>query len=314
VTATPPRRGEQLRIAVAGASGFIGSALVPLLESQGHEVIAIGRARRGHGRQPIRPSVVWDPARGELDPETLRGIDGAINLAGANIGQRWSEGVKREIRESRVRSTELLAGTMARLSPAPRVLVNMSAVGFYGDRGDEVLDERSTAGKGFLSEVVRAWEAATKAATDAGIRVVCARHGVVIHPSDSMLARLLPIFRMGVGGTIGNGQQWLSWVSRTDSLRALLYLLGDHSLGGVVNVTSPEPVRNAELTRVLGRVLKRPALVAVPGFAVRLLYGEMGEETVLAGQRVLPRRLGDAGFQFQFPLLEPALRHELSAG
>ncbi len=301
------RAGERWRIAVAGASGFLGSALVRLIEAQGHQVLRIDRAHPGR-----QTDIVWDPGKGVLDVAKLEGIDAAINLTGTNVGQRWNPAVKRAIVESRVRSTELLAGAIAQLNPRPRVLLNMSAAGYYGDRKDEPVDERSKPGRGFLAQVVEQWEAATRAASDAGIRVVCARCGVVLHPSASILARLIPIFRLGVGGRIGSGRQWLSWISRTDALRALEFLLSAESLGGPVNVTSPQPVRNAEFTRVLARVVRRPAITVVPPFAVKLLYGEMGQETVLAGQRVVPRRLLEAGFQFKHPDIEDAIRWEMT--
>ncbi len=298
-----------IRIAVAGARGFVGSALVLLLEAHGHEVVTIGR----HGpAQPV--DVEWDPRSGEIDRAELEGIDAAINLAGERIDQRWSADARRRIVESRVQPTDLLARTMASLSPRPRVLVNMSAVGFYGDRGDEDLDESSSAGKGFLAGVVDGWEAATRPASDAGIRVVCARSGVILHPGGSILARLIPIFQFGVGGVIGSGRQWISWISRTDAVRALEALVRDESSGGAVNVTAPAPVPNAEFVRVLARVLHRPAIAPVPAFAVKLLYGRMGEETVLGGQRVLPRRLLASGFRFSHPDLKGALRHELGEG
>jgi uncharacterized protein (TIGR01777 family) len=301
------RPGERWRIAVAGARGFVGSSLVPSLEAQGHTVIRIGRAG---GKE--RVDVEWDPARGLLRAEALAGIDAVVNVVGENIGQRWTTETKRRILESRVRSTELLAGTMAQLSPRPRALLNMSAVGFYGNRGDAVVEETTPAGDGFLSRVVHAWESATAAARDAGIRVVLARCGVILHPSTGMLARLVPIYRLGGGGRIGSGQQWLSWISRTDVVRALTFLLSSDTLDGVFNVTSPEPVRNATFGTTLAQVLHRPALVTVPAPVVKLLFGEMGVETVLAGQRVIPRRLIDAGFEFQLPDLGAALRHEMA--
>jgi uncharacterized protein (TIGR01777 family) len=279
-----------------------------MLEAQGHTVIRIGRGVRGSA------DVVWDPDRAMIDASRLNGIDAAINVTGENIGQRWSSDVKRRIVESRVRSTALLAGTMATMSPRPRALVNMSAVGFYGDGGDTLLDERSASGDGFLASVVRQWEAATKAAGDAGLRVTCARCGVILHPSASILERLIPIFKLGGGGRIGSGRQWISWIALTDALRGLVYLLGNESLGGAVNLTSPEPATNAEFVETLARVLHRPALMTVPELAVKLLYGEMGAETVLAGQRVLPHRLTDAGFQLHWPTLEPAIRHEMALG
>ncbi len=305
MTATAPRTGEGLRVAVAGASGFVGSALVPRLEARGHTVIRIGRGMLG------ATDVMWDPEKAWIDVSRLDRIDAAINLTGENIGQRWSADVKRRIVESRVRSTALLAGTIANLSPRPRALVNMSAVGYYGNGGDLALDEGSVSGDGFLAGVVRQWEAATKAASDAGIRVTCARCGVILHPSASILERLVPIFNFGGGGKIGSGEQWISWIALTDALRGLVHLLGEESLGGAVNLTSPEPVTNARFVKALARVLHRPAMLTVPELAVKLLYGEMGQETVLAGQRVLPRRLMEAGFVFQFPAVDDAIRHEM---
>jgi hypothetical protein len=302
------RSGDGWRVAVAGASGFVGSALVTSLESQGHTVIRLGRPHRGH-----HPDVVWDPGRGMLEPKAIEGIDAAINVAGERIDQRWTREAKRRILESRVRSTEVLAGALAALRARPRVLVNMSAVGAYGNRGDEIVDEKSAPGEGFLAGVVRAWEAATERASDAGIRVVTPRCGVILHPSGSILGRLIPIYQLGGGGKIGSGKQWISWISRTDALRALIHLVGAESLGGAVNVTSPEPARNEEFGKVLARVLRRPALATTPPLLVKLLFGEMGEETVLAGQRVLPARLRDAGFEFQHPSLESAIRHEMAS-
>lgn len=293
------------RIAIAGARGFIGSALTAHLQSEGHAVVGIGRSEASEIR--------WHPARGELEPDALDGMDAVVNLVGAPIDQRWTEAARREIRESRVRSTDLLARTIARMAAPPAVLVNMSATGIYGDRGDEALEERSAEGTGFLAETGRAWEAAAEPARAAGIRVVHPRLGPVLHPGGGMLARLIPIFRLGAGGPIGGGRQWISWIARTDAVRGLAWLALESSLGGPVNLTAPEPARNADFVRTLGRVLNRPAIAPVPAFAVKALYGRMGEETVVGGQRVLPARLLEAGFQFRLPNLEAALRYELGA-
>jgi uncharacterized protein (TIGR01777 family) len=294
-----------MRIAITGASGFLGDPLVRQLQQAGHTVLRIGRS--GGGGAP--PDVTWDAAT-TLDAAALEGVDAVVHLAGASIAQRWTDSARRAIRDSRVQGTSLLARTLAQLSRKPSVLVSMSAVGIYGDRGDEPLDEGSPAGRGFLAEVGQAWEGAADAARAAGIRVVHPRLGVVLHPAGGALAKMLPIFSLGAGGRIGDGRQWMSWISRTDALRALGFLLDTPSLAGPVNVVGPAPVTNAEFTAVLGRVLKRPTFAPVPEFAIRLLYGEMGQATVIEGQRVVPKRLLDAGFTFAHPTLEGALRGE----
>lgn len=298
-------RSRARRVAIAGTRGLIGSALRAQLQSEGHSVVGIGRSSASEIR--------WDPARGELAADALDGVDAVINLAGAPIDQRWTDDARREIRESRVRSTDLLARTLARMPVRPAVLVNMSATGIYGDRGDETLDERSAEGGGFLADVVRAWEAAAEPARDAGMRVVHPRTGPVLHPSGGMLKRLLPIFRLGAGGPISGGRQWISWIARPDAVRGIAWLAFESTLGGPVNLTAPEPARNQDFTRILARVLRRPAVAPVPALAVKLLYGQMGEETVVGGQRVLPARLLGAGFAFRLPNLEAALRHVLGA-
>jgi len=294
-----------MRIAITGASGFLGEPLVRQLQQAGHTVLRIGRAG---GRGPA-PDVAWDAAT-TLDARGLEGVEAVVHLAGESIAQRWSDSAKRAIRDSRVQGTSLLARTLAQLERRPAVLVSMSAVGIYGDRGDEVLDDGAAPGRGFLAEVGKAWEGAADAARGAGIRVVHPRLGVVLHPSGGALAKMLPIFSLGAGGKIGSGRQWMSWISRTDTLRALAFLLDTPSLAGPVNLVGPAPVTNAEFTEVLGRVLKRPTIAPVPEFAIRLLYGEMGQATVIEGQRVVPRKLLEAGFAFSHPTVDAALRGE----
>jgi uncharacterized protein (TIGR01777 family) len=294
------------RIAIAGASGFVGSALARHLEGLGHAVVRIGRRE-----DPRHGNIKWDPEKGEIDTQPLAGVRIVINLCGEQIGQRWTPEKKKLIIDSRVRTTDLLARTCAQLDPQPRVLVNMSAVGYYGDRGDEEVDEDSPPGSGFLAEVVRKWESAADPARDAGIRVVHIRAGLVMHPAGGLLQRLLPIFRLGAGGTIGSGRQWLSWISRNDATRALAWAALHESLSGPLIVASPAPVRNREFTKALASAVRRPALAVVPEFAVRLLFGEMGEELILSGQRAIPRQLLDSGFQFEQPTIESALAHEL---
>ena len=300
-----PSKGPR-RIAIAGASGFVGSALARHLESMGHAVIRIGRREdTRHG------NIKWDPDKGVLDPSGLAGVRIVINLCGENIGQRWTPEVRKKIVDSRVKTTDLLARTIAQLDPHPRVLVNMSAIGYYGDRGDEAVDEDSTSGHGFLAELVRAWEAAADPAREAGIRVVHPRAALVLHPSGGLLAKLLPIFRLGAGGVIGSGKQYLPWISRTDAIRALSWASLHESLSGPLIVASPSPVRNAEFTKSLARAVRRPAFAVVPEFAVRMLFGEMGDETVLSGQKAIPQHLIDSGFQFDHPTLDQALAHEM---
>ncbi len=302
-----PSKGPR-RIAIAGASGFVGSALAKHLESMGHAVIRIGRREN-----PKHGNIKWDPDKGELDPAGLAGVRIVINLCGENIGQRWTPEVKKKIVDSRVRTTDLLARTIAKVDPHPRVLVNMSAIGYYGDRGEEEVDEESTPGHGFLAELVRAWEGAADPAREAGVRVVHPRAALVLHPSGGLLAKLLPIFRLGIGGPIGSGKQYLPWISRTDAIRALSWASLHESLSGPLIVASPTPARNAEFAKAFARCLHRPAFAPVPEFAVRMLFGEMGDETVLSGQKAIPQHLIDSGFQFDHPTLDQALAYEMKS-
>ena len=292
-------------VAIAGASGFLGGALARHLTAEGHEVRRIGRASsRG-------VDFHWDLDAGRLDPAALDGADAVVNLVGENVAQRWTQEHKRAILSSRLRSTEILAKRMAGVRSPPRVFLSTSAIGIYGSRGDEVLDETSTPGGGFLADVVQQWEKAALPARDAGVRLVYPRLGLVMHPDDGVLGKLLPLFNLGGGGKIGKGEQWMSWIGMHDLLRALVFLMAADTLSGLVNVTAPNPVTNAQFAHTLGEVLHRPAVATVPEFAVKLMFGEMGEETLLSGQRVLPRRLSDAGFTFEYPELAAALRHEL---
>lgn len=302
-----PDRAPRLTIAITGASGFIGRALAHSLAAAGHEVRPVSRSPSRAGARGIR----WDPARGELDARALEGVDAVIHLAGESIGQRWTPAVKQRIRESRVRGTELLATTLARLTRPPQVLVSASAVGIYGDRGDEVLDEQSAPGTDFLARVALEWEHAADPARQAGIRVVHPRMGMVLSPGGGGLRRMLLPFRLGIGGPMGDGRQWLSWIALDDLVTFVHWLL-PAGIAGPVNAVAPEPVRNAEFARTLGAVLRRPALLPVPRFALRLLFAEMADATLLAGQRVLPRRALEAGFTFRHATLRAALEHLLS--
>lgn len=293
-------------IAVSGASGLIGSALVRSLVADGHDV---RRLVRRVSRGP--DDIAWDPATGEIDAQALSGVEAVVNLAGENIAQRWTGSAKRKIHDSRVMGTTLIARTLAALSPRPRVLVSGSAVGAYGIRGDEVLDESSTLGDDFLASVCKDWVAATAPASDAGIRVAVSRTGIVLDPAGGALAKMLTPFRLGVGGTLGDGRQWVSWIALTDMVRALRFLIDTENAAGAFNLTAPNPVDNAELTRVLAEVLHRPAVVPVPRFALHLLFGQMAEGAALASQRALPRRLLEHGFEFSLPDLRGALESML---
>ncbi len=250
----------------------------------------------------------WDPKAGVLDSSRLDGIDAVVHLAGKPIASRWTEETKRAIRDSRVRGTRMLAEVMAQLPRRPKVFIAASAVGFYGSRGDEPLDESSAPGTGFLADVCREWEDAAAPARDAGIRTVHLRTGLVLSREGGLLARVLPPFKMGAGGIVGTGRQWLSWISLADATAAIQYAIGTAELSGPVNLTAPQPVPNAEFVHTLGKILGRPTLVPVPAFAVRLLLGEMGDELLLSGQKVLPKKLLASGFSFAHPDLASARR------
>lgn len=300
----------RLRVAITGATGFIGSQLAAFLTTGGHDVLRIGRGA-------VRPGVVdvpWDPVRGVLDPRALEGVDAVIHLAGASIAERWSDSHKRAIRDSRVEGTSLLAHTLAGLARKPRVLLSGSAIGVYGSRGDEVLDERSPFGTDFLAEVGRAWEAATAPAAEAGIRVVHLRTGIVQGAAGGALAKQAPLFRVGLGGPLGDGTQWVSPIALDDHIGAMHFCLMRDDIAGPVNLVGPEPVTNAGFTKTLAHVLSRPALAPAPAFALRLALGsEMADATVLASQRVVPGVLQAKGFRWRHPTLEAMLHFELGA-
>jgi len=295
-------------IAVTGASGLVGSVLVPSLRCGGHRVVEIGRSYA----TPTPDQLRWNPARGELDTTALEGIDAVVHLAGDNIASgRWSEARKRSIMESRVGPTRLLAEKLAAMRSKPRVLVSASAIGFYGERGDRVVTEADAAGEGFLSQVCRQWEAAVEPAVKAGIRVVMLRIGVVLSARGGALARMLPPFLLGGGGVLGSGRQYMSWISLEDLVALLHHAVVDERLSGPVNAVAPEPVTNRDFTRTLARVLRRPAIVPVPAFALRAAVGEMADALLLSSTRVASTKLSDAGFSFCDGALETALRREL---
>lgn len=292
-----------MRVAVTGSSGMIGSALCTALRLAGHEVVPVVRRPAGTGEAS------WDPGAGELEADALAGIDAAVHLAGVGIGdRRWTSARRALLVRSRVESTAVLARALSRLDPPPAVLVSASAVGVYGDRGDEVLTEQSSPGAGFLAQLCRDWEAAAEPVTSAGIRLVTIRSGIVLSAGGGALARQLPLFRLGVGGRLGSGRQWTSWVTIDDEVRAILFALEHATLAGPVNVTAPSPVTNREFTAALAHVLGRPAVLPVPRPALAVALGRrLVDEMVLASQRVVPAALGAAGFSFGHPEIAGAL-------
>ncbi len=295
------------KILITGASGLVGGALREHLGSTGHEVLRLVR------RRPTAPDeVYWDACTTIEEPERLNGLKAVVHLAGRNIASgRWTTSVKAEIKSSRVDGTRLLSKSLAALASPPELIISASAVGYYGDRGDEILNERSAPGSGFLADTCVAWEAAAEPARKAGIRVIHARLGVVLSRAGGALKMMLPAFRLGLGGRIGNGKQYMSWVSAADLCRALYYLIGAALPGGAVNVVAPAPVTNARFTETLGTVLRRPTLFTVPGFAARIAMGDMANELLLGSARVMPRRLLDSGFVFRHNDIEPTLRELL---
>ncbi len=283
---------------------MVGSALTTFLTGKGITVVRIVR----ESSRATSNDIVWNPSAGTLDASALEGLDSVIHLAGEPIAERWSETKKAAIRQSRVDGTSLLAKRLAELASPPRVLVSASAMGIYGDRGDEILTEESAPGRDFLASVVREWESAADSARTAGIRVAHPRFGIILSASGGALAKMLPPFKLGAGGKLGPGSQWWSWIAMQDVLSGIALLLENEELDGPINFVSPNPVRNAEFTDTLGHVLSRPTVASVPAFALRLLFGEMADATLLASQRVAPKRLEAAGFRFEYPVLEKALR------
>ncbi len=298
-----------MRIVMSGSTGLVGSALVPALSGAGHEVTRLVRP----GRRGGAPGIAWDPAAGLMDGSGLEGHDAVVHLAGENIASgRWTAARKERIRASRVQGTALLARTLAGLAQPPATLVCASAIGYYGDRGDEVLTEESPPGDDFLARVCQEWEAAAAPARERGIRVVHLRFGVILSRSGGALARMLPPFRLGLGGRLGSGTQWMSWIALADVVRLVQAVLGDDRLSGPVNAVAPGAVTNAVFTRALGRALSRPTLLPVPAFALKLLLGEMAEALLLSSTRVRPAQLEGAGFPFVAPAIGPALEQALA--
>ena len=299
----------RLRVAISGASGLIGANLRHFLTTGGHQVVPLVRQQKRVDDEAI----YWNPYTGEIDAERLAGVDAVVHLAAASLaGGRWTDERKKNIYESRVRGTELLARTLAGMREGPRTLVCASAVGYYGNRGDERLDESAAGpGEGFLAEVVQAWEAASRPAERAGIRVVRVRQGVVISPEGGALGEMLLPFKMGVGGRIGSGRQYFSWIDMDDLMGILLRALHDDGMSGVVNATAPNPITNATFTDALGRVLGRPTILPLPAMAMKVAFGQLGEETLIWGQRVIPARLERSGFEWFYEGVEDSLRFQL---
>lgn len=292
-----------MKVAITGASGLIGSALVPHLRSRGDEVLRLVRRPASAADE-----VSWDPAAGTVDLQRLAGIDAVVHLAGAGVGDhRWTDAYKRTILDSRVDGTHTIVKAMTALDPRPKTLVAGSAIGWYGDTGDRAVDESAPAGDGFLADVVRAWEAAADPARAAGIRVTHARTGLVVAKEGGAWGKLFPIFRLGLGGKLGSGRQYWSWISLRDEIAALTFLLDNDSMTGPVNLTGPSPATNAQVTSAMGKVLGRPTLFAVPAFALKTVLGEFSSE-VLGSARVLPSVLESAGFTWQDPTVESAIR------
>ncbi len=297
-----------MKVAVTGASGLIGTALVPALRAQGHEVVTLVR-RAPTGADEVQ----WDPQAGRLDPADLTGVQAAVHLSGAGISsRRWSEGYKRTLRESRIRSTTLLAETLATLDEKPAVLVSGSAVGFYGDTHDHVTDESGPKGQGFLADLVQEWEGAARPAADAGIRVCTIRTGIVLSKRGGALKLQLPLFKAGLGGRLGSGRQYTSWITLDDHVAAVAFLLTADDTHGPVNLTAPEPVTNRQFTSELAAAVHRPAFAVVPPFALRIALDGFADEGLLIGQRAVPRTLEGAGFTFRHPRLPEALTSVLA--
>lgn len=297
-----------MRILVSGSHGLVGKALITALTPDGHEIVRLVRGQPSNAAE-----VEWHPNEGRLDTSALDGIDAVVHLAGESIASgRWTDEKKRAILDSRVKGTSLLSDALARLSRPPSVFVSASAIGYYGDRGDEVLTEKSAPGKDFLADVCVQWEKATRPAIEKGIRTVQARFGIILDQNEGALAKMLTPFQMGAGGRVGSGKQWVSWIAIDDVVNGLVSVIGDKAVSGPVNFVAPNAVTNAEFTKTLGHVLSKPTFFPVPAFAARMAFGEMADALLLSSQRVKAGVMEERGYRFEWPTLEPALRHLLA--
>jgi len=294
-----------MRILITGASGLIGTALQRSFDEIGHELLLASR-KEAKDSQHIQ----WDVEKGFSEPERLEGVDAVVHLAGESVfGLSWSDAKKKAIRDSRVDGTRSVVEAISRLKARPNVLVAASAIGFYGDRGDEEMTESSAAGDTFLAEVSKEWESEARRAEDAGIRTVLLRTGIILSKDGGALGTMLLPFKLGIGGVVGSGKQWMSWISIDDHIRVINYAIEYENVRGAVNSVSPNPVTNGEFTKTLGEVLYRPTILPLPSFAVNMVFGEMGDALLLASTRVVPKRLEDAGFEFKYPELKTAIEH-----
>jgi uncharacterized protein (TIGR01777 family) len=296
-----------MKILISGSHGLVGTAFIKSLETDGHEIFRLVRHYPNSEAE-----IEWSPDRYSIQLARIEGFDAVVNLAGESIAEgRWTDEKKRRIRESRVKGTKLLGDALANLAKPPKTFICASAIGYYGNRGDETLTESSAPGDDFLAEVCVEWEKATALATEKGIRVVNARFGIILDAHGGALAKMLPPFRMGIGGKIGSGKQWMSWIALDDVVGGLKFALANETLRGPVNFVAPNPVTNSEFTRTLGKALSRPTLFPIPAFGVRLLFGEMADALLLSSQRVEPQRLKATGYEFQYSQLQTALSHAL---
>lgn len=295
-----------MKVAITGSSGTIGQALIQALQENGHTVVAIVRKKSQSSHE-----ITWDPAKGVLDPHSLEGTEAIINLAGENIASRWSEEKKKKIIDSRVNATKTLTEAILKMPHPPKVLINGSAIGYYGNRGNEQVDESSSKGTGFLSDVCQAWEAATEPAEKKGIRVAKIRTGIVLTPNGGALKAMLTPFKLCLGGVVADGNQYMSWISLDDEVAAILHILNTESLQGPIDLVAPNPVTNREFTLTLGKVLHRPTFLPMPAALARLAFGEMADEMLIGGVRVQSNKLKASGFQFKYPELEGCLNHLL---
>jgi uncharacterized protein len=296
-----------MKILISGSHGLVGTAFIKALEPEGHEVFRLVRHAPGS-----KSEIEWSPDRYSIALARLEGFDAVVHLAGESIAEgRWTEEKKKKIRDSRVKGTRLLSDALANLSSPPKTLISASAIGYYGNRGDEILTEESAPGDDFLGNVCIEWEQATALAAEKGIRVVNTRFGIILAANGGALAKMLPPFRMGIGGKIGSGKQWMSWIALDDVIGGIKFALTNEALRGPVNFVAPNPVRNSEFTKALGKALSRPTLFPIPAFGVRLAFGEMADALLLSSQRVEPRKLETSNYQFQYPNLDSALRHVL---